>query len=73
MSTASLHLVSVDDLLAELHRRHDASVFIGWRDRGEHICDHILDWAGGAIPCLGLVASANDDLLVRLREKREPK
>lgn len=54
MSDTDLALVSTDELLDELVRRHDAMIFAAYQDRTDELSMYSRRWHGGNIPCLGL-------------------
>lgn len=58
----NITLVPTDELIAELFRRHDASVVLVWRDRTDEKSEYLFRWHGGSIPCLGLAIAATAEI-----------
>ncbi len=51
-----------NELVAELRKRHDALVVIGWKDRTKTLDETRFDWSGGKALVLGLLRFAEMEM-----------
>jgi hypothetical protein len=63
MTPDELDLVDTDDLLAAIHRRCEAFVYLGMHERNDEADERHIYFGGGVISALGLVAWGKHKLL----------
>jgi hypothetical protein len=65
---SDLALESTDDLIAELRRRHDATVFAMLNHRTENKSRFAYDYSGDLITAIGLCEQAKHDLILKSQQ-----
>lgn len=63
MSKTNLELMSTEDLIAELAKRHDALLVVGLRRCSKHEDEVLTDYRGGLTECIGLACRAKSSML----------
>ena len=61
-----LSLVPIDELLAELYKRHDACVFLSMRKISKEEDDILCNYSGGRMTAIGLMETCMVGLITEL-------